>query len=181
MVENLRCIVKFFSAKPRKKFEILKKFSILRSMKVSIGMDHGGYVLRDAILSYLRSHQYEILDHGTNSEQSVDYPDYAVLVASDVQSHRADYGILVCRSGEGMMMTANRFAGIYAALVWNVESTTLSCGHNHANVLCLGSNWVKPEEIPAILDAFFQTQRLGERHQRRIMKIDALGGIQCPR
>lgn len=141
---------------------------------VSLGMDHGGLPLRKQILQFLGGKCHCIRDHGAFDEAPVDYADFAQSVANDVLNGRADRGILICRSGIGMSIAVNRFRGIRGALVWNRESAELSCRHNHANVLCLGSQWLTEFLLGEILETFFTTSWELGRHCRRVEKCDSL-------
>lgn len=144
-------------------------------MKISLAMDHGGIALRQGIVDFCGSKNFELLDHGTVSAESVDYPDYAILVADDIRNRRADRGILICRTGLGMAMAANRFVGVRAAAVWDLESVTAARAHNDCNVLCLGARWTAPAAVAEILDCFFATDFEGGRHGRRLAKFGTLG------
>jgi len=137
---------------------------------VSLGADHGGYELKQAITEYLNQQGHETIDFGTNSGDSVDYSDFATDVTLSVINGTSCRGILVCTSGIGMSIAANRRQGIRAALVSNTEEATLTRSHNDANVLCLGQNNISTDEIPAIIEAFLTTEFSGGRHQTRLSK-----------
>ncbi len=143
-------------------------------MKIALGADHAGYELKDKIGRHLRQKGVEVRDQGTNSGESVDYPDYARLVAHDVSRGRADLGILVCGSGIGMAMTANKIAGIRAANVCSEYQAQLSREHNNANVLTLGARILKDDEALRIVDTWLATAFAGGRHERRVEKITAV-------
>ncbi len=141
-------------------------------MNISIGADHGGVELKDAIIAHLTSAGHAVTDHGTDSSDSVDYSDYAPAVCQDVRLQKADLGVLVCKTGIGMSISANRIDGIRAALVRSAETADLTRDHNNANVICLASNDVSPEEAPAIVDAFLSGEFSGGRHSQRLTKAD---------
>jgi len=140
-------------------------------MKISLGADHAGYELKDRIKAHLQQSGIETRDEGTNSGESVDYPDFARSVAHDVHAGRADLGILVCGSGIGMAITANKVAGIRAANVSTPYEAQMSREHNDANVLALGARILNPEQAFAIVDTWLSTQFAGGRHERRVEKI----------
>ena len=141
----------------------------LFSKKIFIGSDHAGFSLKKFLKSHLAS--VEWVDVGTDSEGSVDYPDYAHTLAKSVCENPDSMGLLICGSGQGMSMTANKYANIRAALCWNEESAKLSREHNNANVLCLSSRLVEQDQNLSIFEIFFTTAFLGERHLPRTKKI----------
>jgi ribose 5-phosphate isomerase B len=143
-------------------------------MKIALGADHAGYELKDQIKLHLQQQGVEVRDEGTSSPESVDYPDYARAVAHDVNDQRADLGILVCGSGIGMAMAANKVDGIRAANVSSEYEARMSREHNNANVLALGARILKPEEALRIVDAWLATPFAGGRHERRVEKIAAI-------
>jgi ribose 5-phosphate isomerase B len=143
-------------------------------MKIALGADHAGYELKDKIEQYLQQRGFQVQDEGTRSGESVDYPDYARLVAHDVSQGRADLGILVCGSGIGMAMAANKVAGIRAANVTTEYEAQMSREHNDANVLALGARIVKEEDALRIVDKWLAAAFAGGRHERRVEKIAAL-------
>ncbi len=145
-------------------------------MRIAIGSDHAGYHLKEAIKSYLLDSHVEVDDLGTTSEAPVDYPDYAAAVAGRVASGASDRGILVCGTGIGMAMAANKVDGIRAASVEGVESARLSREHNDANVLTLGARITPTDLALEIVRIFLDTPFAGGRHQRRVDKIMALEG-----
>jgi ribose 5-phosphate isomerase B len=140
-------------------------------MKIAIGCDHAGYEAKKIIIDYLHQKQIEYNDFGTYSDQSVDYPDYAHLVAEAVEKDFFEKGILICGSGQGVNMTANKHNGIRSALCWNKEIATLSRQHNNANILCLPGRFLSEHEIIEIVEAFLHTSFEGGRHANRIQKI----------
>ena len=143
-------------------------------MKIALGADHAGYELKDQIKEHLQRTGIEVQDRGTSSPESVDYPDFADKVAHDVQSHRADLGILVCGSGIGMAIAANKVTGIRAANVSSEYEAQMSREHNNANVLALGARIVKPAVALGIVDKWLATEFAGGRHERRVEKITAI-------
>lgn len=143
-------------------------------MKIALGADHAGFQLKDQIREHLRQKGIEVRDEGTNSGDSVDYPDFAGLVAHDVAEKRADLGILVCGSGIGMAISANKVPGIRAANVNSELEAQLSREHNNANVLALGARILGPDQAMAIVDRWLATSFAGGRHERRVEKITTL-------
>ena len=141
-------------------------------MKVSIGSDHGGFNLKYLLAELLEKREIEVNDHGCFSTEATDYPDHAAAVAADVSQGRADQGIIICTSGIGVSITANKFPGVHAALCPTLASARSARSHNHANVLCLGSAHTKEEELEDIIDAWLDTDAQDERHARRVKKID---------
>ena len=143
-------------------------------MKIALGADHAGFELKDQIKQHLQQKGIAVRDEGTNSGDSVDYPDYARLVAHDVAEQHADLGILVCGSGIGMAMTANKVGGIRAANVSSEYEAQMSREHNNANVLTLGARILSREQAVAIVEKWLATPFAGGRHERRVEKIAAL-------
>jgi ribose 5-phosphate isomerase B len=143
-------------------------------MKIALGADHAGYQLKDKIKQHLEQQGLEVRDEGTLSGESVDYPDYARLVARDVNEQRADFGILVCGTGIGMAMAANKVSGIRAANVGSEYQAEMSREHNNANVLALGARVVKEDDALRIVDKWLATQFAGGRHGRRVEKISEI-------
>jgi len=141
--------------------------------KFAIGADHGGFELKEALKAHLQKRGLTFRDFGTQTKESVDYPDFAQTVAEVVATGQAEFGLLVCTSGIGMSMAANKYAGIRAALVDTEELAAISRQHNDANVLCLGGRIVQPELGVKILDAFLAAEFEGGRHERRRNKLDA--------
>lgn len=142
----------------------------LQYMKVAMGADHGGYELKEKIKRTLEKRGMQVVDLGTNSADSVDYPDFAALVAGAIAEGEAQQGVLICKTGIGMSMAANRFPHVRAALVHDVPSARMARSHNNANVLVLGAD--ATGEIDAILEAWTNTAFEGGRHERRVGKID---------
>lgn len=140
-------------------------------MKIAIGSDHAGYQTKEFIKAELFSHGIEFQDFGTIDESSVDYPDIVHPLANDVQSGSYQYGILLCGTGNGMAITANKYTGIRAALCWNEEITRLARQHNDANILSLPARFLTPEDAVNLCLIFLETEFEGGRHQVRIEKI----------
>ncbi|MGC2695621.1 MAG: ribose 5-phosphate isomerase B [Candidatus Angelobacter sp.] len=143
-------------------------------MKIALGADHAGYELKDQIKQHLQLQGVEVRDEGTSSPEPVDYPDFASAVAHDVSEQRANLGILVCGSGIGMAIAANKVAGIRAANVSSEYEAQMSREHNNANILALGARIVKPEEALGIVDKWLAAGFAGGRHERRVEKITAI-------
>ena len=143
-------------------------------MRVALGADHAGVQLKDAVRSLLQARGVDVHDFGTIDETSVDYPDYAALVARAVAMGEVDRGILACGTGLGMPIAANKIDGIRAAPVVDLESARLSREHNDANILALGARVTTPDMALQIVSTFLDTPFAGGRHQRRIDKITAL-------
>jgi ribose 5-phosphate isomerase B len=143
-------------------------------MKIALGADHAGYQLKDQIKQHLAQQGIELRDEGTSSPESVDYPDLARAVAHDVAEQRANLGILVCGSGIGMAIAANKVDGIRAANVTSEYEAQMSREHNNANVLTLGARILKDDEARKIVDKWLTTQFAGGRHQQRVDKITAI-------
>jgi ribose 5-phosphate isomerase B len=145
------------------------------SVKVSIGSDHAGYALKGIVAESLRAAGHEVTDVGAWSEESTDYPDYAAVVACAVAAGEAERGVLVCGTGVGMSLAANRVPGVRAAAVSEPVSARLSREHNDANVVCIGARIVGPEVAIDIVRTFLDSAFSGgERHIRRIAKVTAL-------
>lgn len=140
-------------------------------MKIALGADHAGYELKNRIRQHLEEKGIQTADEGANSAESVDYPDYARMVAHDVAEGRANLGILVCGSGIGMAMSANKVVGIRAANVSSEYEAQMSREHNDANVLALGARILKEEDALRIVDKWLAASFAGGRHQRRVDKI----------
>lgn len=139
--------------------------------RIAIGSDHAGFHVKETIREYLQAAGYPVDDQGTNSEESVDYPDYGKAVGEHVASKQADLGIAVCGSGIGISIAANKVPGIRAALAHDVTTARLAREHNDANVLALGGRIVTPEAAIEMVQIFLTTAYLGGRHQRRLDKI----------
>ncbi|MFZ1750578.1 MAG: ribose 5-phosphate isomerase B [Saprospiraceae bacterium] len=140
-------------------------------MKIAVGSDHAGYAYKEYIKTYLLSNGYEVIDFGPKVPDSVDYADFAHPVALSVITKDADLGILVCGSGNGVCMTANKHQGIRAALCWTTELGALARQHNDANILCLPERFISKRMASRIVHAFLTSTFEGGRHQRRVDKI----------
>ena len=140
-------------------------------MKIAIGGDHAAVELKAAIINKLESAGHELHNFGTDSADSVDYPDFGHPVAKEVLNGDADLGIVICGSGNCINMTVNKYAGIRSALAWNEELASLARQHNNANILALPARFVSMEEGLAITDAFLNASFEGGRHERRVAKI----------
>ena len=142
--------------------------------RIALGADHAGFQAKESIKRHLESAGYEVSDEGTWSEASVDYPDFAIKVARRVQQGQNDLGILVCGTGIGMAMTANKVGGIRAAVAHDALTARMSREHNDANVLALGARVLSERQIVESVAAFLDAQFAGGRHQRRVDKISEL-------
>lgn len=143
-------------------------------MNISIGNDHAGVDLKEAIVSHLEQKGHQLHNHGTNSEDSVDYADFIRPVAQDVEDKKSELGIIVCGSGNGAAMTANKHQKIRAALCWSGEISKLSRQHNDANILSIPARFVNLEQALEMVDIFITTPFEGGRHQKRIDKIPCI-------
>lgn len=140
-------------------------------MKIAIGCDHAAFSLKEKLKPYLVSKGYEIKDFGCYSEERADYPDHAHPVANAVESKEFDFGLLMCGSGNGINMTANKHKGIRSALCWNAEIAELARQHNDANILTLPARYMSEEEAKKCIDVFYTTAFEGGRHADRVKKI----------
>lgn len=140
-------------------------------MKIAIGCDHAAFKLKELLKPYLESKGYELKDFGCYSEDRADYPDFAHPVANAVEKKEADFGLLMCGSGNGINMTANKHKGIRSALCWNAEIAEMARLHNDANILTLPARYISEEEARKCLDIFYTTQFEGGRHTDRVKKI----------
>ena len=141
------------------------------SKKICIASDHAGFKLKEVIKNFLINKNISIFDLGPSDEVSVDYPDYAKRVSSRIKMKRSEIGILVCGSGTGMAISANKTRGIRAAVCYNVKSTRLSRQHNDANIISLGSRFTNKKDALNLVSIFLQTKFEGGRHLRRVRKI----------
>ena len=139
--------------------------------KICIASDHAGFKYKSHILDFLISKNYSIIDLGPQNANSVDYPDYAKKVSNRIKSKKSDMGILVCGSGTGMAISANKIKGVRAAVCYNLKSTRLSRLHNNANIITLGSRLIKKSTALKLVSIFLETKFEGGRHQRRVKKI----------
>lgn len=142
-------------------------------MTIAIGCDHAGLEMKVALKGHLEQKGMNVLDRGTNSPESVDYPDYAHAVAASVSNGEADLGVVVCGSGNGVNITANKHRGIRAALAWRKDVAELARTHNNANVLSIPARFVTQAEGLNIVDAFIGASFEGGRHERRVEKIES--------
>ncbi len=140
-------------------------------MKLSIGADHAGFEYKGRIVALLKERGIEVEDFGTHSEESMDYPDVAHPVAESVESGKADLGIVICGSGNGINITVNKHQGIRSALCWKPELAELAKQHNNANVLALPARFIDFDTAMACVDVFLSTEFEGGRHERRVNKI----------
>jgi ribose 5-phosphate isomerase B len=140
-------------------------------MRIALASDHAGYAEKERLKALLADLGVEFDDLGTASEASVDYPDYARAVAEQVADGRVEQGLLVCGSGTGMAITANKVPGVRAAVAWSEEIARLARQHNDANVLAIGARTTPPDDIPKIVRAWFSTEFEGGRHAARVAKI----------
>lgn len=138
---------------------------------IAIGADHAGFEFKELLKKWLEKNGYQVKDLGTHSLDSVDYPDFAHPVASEVESAKADLGVLLCGSANGVAITANKHQGIRAALCWNEEVASLARQHNDANVVCIPARFVSYEQAEKILDRFLHASFEGGRHAKRVDKI----------
>jgi ribose 5-phosphate isomerase B len=145
-------------------------------MRIALGADHAGYHLKQHLIDYLTAQGYEVVDFGTGSPRSVDYPEFAAAVALAVARGECDRGIAICGTGIGVSMSANRVPGIRAALCTNVYMARMAKAHSAAHVLCLGERVVGLGLAEDIVDAFLETAFEGGRHARRVGKLHALEG-----
>jgi len=145
-------------------------------LKIAIAADHAGFKLKQAIMERLETAGFEVADLGTNTAESCDYPQYAVEVSRAVAGGQADRGILVCGTGLGMCIAANKVAGIRAVGPCDAEQAEMSRRHNDANVLCLGERSFKPELVFDMVDVWLKTEFEGGRHARRLELIEELEG-----
>ncbi len=138
---------------------------------IAIGCDHAGFVYKDVITEMLLAQGITIQDFGTNSTDSVDYPDFVHPVANIVECGKADFGIVLCGSGNGVAMTANKYQGIRCALCWNEEVAALARQHNNANMMAIPARFVDAELAKKMVEIFLNTEFEGGRHNRRVEKI----------
>lgn len=141
---------------------------------IPIACDHAGYELKETVKKHLESRGFEVKDFGTNSSESVDYPDYAHPLGSAVNKGEYHRGITICGSGNGIQMTVNKYPNVRAALCWSVEIAQLGRQHNDCNVISLPARFVSQELALQMVDAFLDTPFEGGRHQRRVEKINML-------
>lgn len=140
-------------------------------MKIAIGADHAGFEYKQKIIQYLTEKGFDVQDFGTFSTDSVDFPDFAHPTAEAVETSKADFGILICGSGQGVNMTANKHQGIRSALCWNTDIAKLTRQHNNANIIALPARFVAYEYAVEMIEVFLSTDFEGGRHERRVEKI----------
>ncbi len=141
-------------------------------MVIAIGSDHAGFELKSKLISYLNDKNYKVIDKGCYSSERADYADFGHAVATTVANKEVDFGILMCGSGNGINMSANKHEGIRAALCWNKEIAELARQHNDANILVLPARYISEVEAKQCIDIFFSQQFEGGRHEGRVKKID---------
>lgn len=140
-------------------------------MKISIGNDHAGTEYKNAIISYLEEDGHTVTNHGTDSEDSVDYPDFVHPVADDIATNKSDFGIIICGSGNGANMTANKHQKVRSALCWTKEITQLARQHNDANILSIPARYTSKQQALEMVKTFLNTKFEGGRHKNRVEKI----------
>lgn len=138
---------------------------------IPIGADHAGYELKQYLIQYLTAKGYELKDFGCYSTESIDYPDYAHPVAEMIQENKGMLGIIICGSGNGINMTANKHQGVRSALCWKKEIAELARQHNDANIIALPARFISKDEAVEMVETFLNTAFEGGRHQRRVDKI----------
>jgi len=144
---------------------------INNTMKISIGNDHAGPEYKKAIVDFLKQKGHEIVNHGTDTFDSVDYPDFGHPVAIDVATGKADFGIVICGSGNGINMTVNKHQGIRSALCWDKEIASLARQHNDANIISIPARFTSIQQAVEMVDTFLNTNFEGGRHANRVNKI----------
>lgn len=142
-------------------------------MKIVVGSDHAGYNQKNKIKEHLLAKGYEVIDVGTNSLDSCDYPIFGIAAAKEVANGNATYGVLVCSSGEGIMMSANKVKGIRCGLGYNDDVARLTREHNNANMIAFGASFMNDEDVIRRVDIFLNTEFAGGRHERRVNEIIA--------
>lgn len=140
-------------------------------MKISIGNDHAAPDYKNAIVEMLKKRGYQVTNHGTDTFDSVDYPDFAHKVGQDVQDGSVDLGILICGSAQGVSMTVNKYENVRGAVCWSKEITVLSREHNNANVICIPARFTSKQQAVGMVETFLDTEFAGGRHERRVGKI----------
>jgi ribose 5-phosphate isomerase B len=140
-------------------------------MTIAIGNDHAGTHYKQAITKHLETKGFTVINHGTDGFESVDYPDFAHKVSKDVDSKKADFGILICGSANGVAMTANKYQNVRAGLCWSKEIVSLIRQHNNANILCIPARFTAIHQAVEMVDTFLDTEFEGGRHQNRVNKI----------
>jgi ribose 5-phosphate isomerase B len=143
----------------------------MKDLKIAIASDHAGFSMKTSIVKWLEAQQADFNDFGTDTDASTDYPDFAHEVAGSVENGDSDIGILICGTGIGMDITANKHQGIRAALCWRTEIAKLAKSHNNANIICLPARFIETSTAIDILHTFFTTEFEAGRHLRRINKV----------
>ena len=143
----------------------------ISEMKISMASDHAGYELKLRVKAWLEAHGAQVKDYGCYSTESCDYPDFAHPCAASVEAGEADFGVVICSTGNGICMTANKHQGIRAALCWDTPLAALARQHNNANVLGMPAKFISEEMAMKITETFFTTDFEGGRHERRVNKI----------
>ncbi len=146
----------------------------MTTLRVAVGSDHAGYEVKERAKQVLASLGAEVIDEGTTSNESVDYPDFGAAVGRAVAAGEAERGVLICGSGIGISIAANKIAGVRAAVCWNEQTARLARQHNDANVLCLGARFVEPDLAERMIRTFMETGFDGGRHQQRVDKLTKL-------
>jgi ribose 5-phosphate isomerase B len=142
-------------------------------LPIYIGADHAGFILKEYLKTRLNDHSISFEDVGCFSQESVDYPNFAEKVSQAIQEKKAELGILVCGSGEGMVIAANKFSGIRAGLAWNTEIAALLRQHNDAQIICLGSRFTAPDYAWKMIEAFLNAKFEGGNHARRVELVNS--------
>jgi len=145
--------------------------TFVKIMTISIGNDHAGPEYKQAVVAYLTAQGHQVINHGTDNNDSVDYPDFGHPVAMDVTQQKADFGVVICGSGNGIAMTVNKHQAIRAALCWNKEIAALSRQHNDANVISIPARFTSVVQAVEMVATFLQTPFEGGRHAKRVEKI----------
>ncbi len=140
-------------------------------MRIAVGSDHRGYHLKEKLVTILTTKGHEVIDVGTDATDAVDYPDYAAVAAQQVSDGTADRGVLICGTGIGMAITANKFPGVRAAACTDEVTTEISRRHNDLNVLCLSADMLSPRAVERMVEIWLETEFEGGRHLRRVEKI----------
>ena len=148
-------------------------------MKIAIGSDHRGYHLKEKIAGMLRSKGHDVDDEGTDAAESVDYPDFAALVAEKVSEGNVDRGILICGTGIGMSIAANKYPGVRAAPCTDEVTVEISRRHNDLNILCLPADMISPRTVERMVELWIETDFEGGRHSRRVEKISEIEKAKC--
>jgi ribose 5-phosphate isomerase B len=140
-------------------------------LTIAIGCDHAGFDYKELLKNFLSEKGYTVIDFGTNSTASVDYPDFVHPLAAEVASGQIELGMLICGSGNGVCMTANKHRDIRAALCWNLDTAKLARQHNNANIICLPARFISTDDAKQMAEVFLTTSFEGGRHQTRVEKI----------